>query len=102
MTESRAEHSAEVDMWVIVRERNFFCSFRISRIGPSFAVLQDTIELTSQCRGTIWISVDRVPTSFECQFPDGIAEGNESKTRYIRLIDSNTKPVAMCDGPPPK
>lgn len=98
MTESRAEHSAEVEMWVNVREGNFFCTFYISRIGPSFAVLQDTIELTSQCKGTIWISVDRVPTSFECQFPDGIAEGTESKTRYILLIDSNPKPVACVTG----
>ena len=85
MTESRAEHSAEVKMWVIVRERNFFCNFHISRIGPGFAVLQDTREFTCQCKGTIWISVDRVTTWFECQFPDGIAEGEESKTRYVRL-----------------
>jgi hypothetical protein len=84
MDEKPAEHSAEVLMWAIVTEDTCTCQFDISRIEPRFAVLQNAIGLTCQCRGTIYISVDRVVNCFDCSFPDGIKAGAESKTRYLR------------------
>lgn len=85
MTESRAEHSAKVAMWVIVTEGDHSEEFGVSRIGPYFAIVRDAAEFSCRCRGVISISVDGVLSSFKCCFPDGIKAGAESKVRYIRL-----------------
>ena len=85
MTESRAEHSAEVTMAVIVTEGDRILEFGVSRIGPEFAIVRDAADFSCRCRGVITISVDGVLNSFHCRFPDGIKAGAESTVRYIRI-----------------
>lgn len=85
MTESRAEHSAEVKMWVIVTKGDHSFEFGVSRIGTDFAFVRDATDFSCRCRGVISISVDGVLNSFHCRFPDGIKTGTESKVRYIRI-----------------
>ena len=85
MTESRAEHSAEVIMRLIVTKGDHSEEFGVSRIGPDFAIVRDAAVFSCRCRGVISISVDGVLNSFHCRFPDGIKSGTESTVRYIRL-----------------